>query len=275
MKTKRSKESLLRHYKIESELAKKLSSAGSEERKSLYTEVYNEMFARVPDHPMLTEKSCDENLNNERELHFQYILPMLSSNINFLEIGPGDCKFSMRVSELVAKVFSVDVSDEISKLNNIPDNMEIIISDGVSIPVGSNFIDIAYSNQLMEHLHPDDAYKQLENIYNVLRNGGKYLCITPNKYNGPHDISKYFSDVAKGFHLKEYTYSDISHLLKKVGFEKIELIAFIKGKPFKIPSIICIMLEYILSIISRKNSLRIAKLPLIYNILGINIIAEK
>ena len=60
-------------------------------------------------------------------------------------------------------------------------NFELIISDGISIPVPAGSIDFAYSNQLMEHLHPDDAESQLENVFTALRPGGAYLCITPNR----------------------------------------------------------------------------------------------
>ena len=70
----------------------------------------------------------------------------------------------------------------------------------------------------MEHLHPDDAVDQLKNIYNALVNGGKYICITPNRLTGPHDISKYFDNVATGFHLKEYTVTELSGLFREVGF---------------------------------------------------------
>lgn len=57
----------------------------------------------------------------------------------------------------------------------------------------------------MEHLHPDDAYEQLQEIYNALIPGGIYICITPNRLSGPHDVSQYFDSIATGFHPKEYT----------------------------------------------------------------------
>jgi SAM-dependent methyltransferase len=82
-------------------------------------------------------------------------------------------------------------------------------------------VDVAYSNQLMEHLHPDDAAAQLDGIVRALRPGGIYLCITPNRVSGPHDISKYFDEVATGFHLKEYTFAELSALLRAAGFAAV------------------------------------------------------
>jgi len=60
-----------------------------------------------------------------------------------------------------------------------PANFTLIISDGCSIPAQRNSVDVAYSNQLMEHLHPDDALEQVHNVLDVLKPGGVYICITP------------------------------------------------------------------------------------------------
>lgn len=125
----------------------------------------------------------------------------------FLEIGPRECALSFEVSRHVRKVYAIDVSEEIIKAMRIlPQNFELIISDGTSIPVPENRITIAYSDQHMERLHPDDAFVQLQNIHDALTRGCVCLCITPNRLTSPHDISLYFDKVATGFHLKEYTH---------------------------------------------------------------------
>ena len=73
----------------------------------------------------------------------------------------------------------------------------------------------------MEHLHPDDAVAQLDGIARALRPGGVYLCVTPNRISGPHDISYYFDDVATGFHLKEYTFAELRALMRAAGFARV------------------------------------------------------
>ena len=54
-------------------------------------------------------------------------------------------------------------------------NLDIVITDGVSLPVEPGSVDVAYSDQLMEHLHPDDAVAQLENVVRAIRPGGVYI----------------------------------------------------------------------------------------------------
>ncbi|WP_352854421.1 class I SAM-dependent methyltransferase [Mesorhizobium sp. M0902] len=51
-----------------------------------------------------------------------------------------------------------------------------------------NSLDFVFSGRLMEHLHPDDAVRQLSQLYRVLVPGGAYYCITTHAVTGPHDI---------------------------------------------------------------------------------------
>ena len=81
---------------------------------------------------------------------------------------------------------------------------------------------LAYSFQVMEHIHPDDALEQLRNLFAALAPGGSFFCVTPNRLNGPHDVSKFFDLEARGFHLKEYTITELEALFREVGFRKVE-----------------------------------------------------
>jgi SAM-dependent methyltransferase len=151
------------------------------------------------------------------------------------------------VAQQVKKVYAVDVSQEITKNVDVPPNFELIISNGCDVPVPDSSISVAYSNQLMEHLHPEDAYEQLKGLYDCLKPGGLYICITPNRLSGPHDVSKYFDPVATGFHLKEYTNQELYSLFSSVGFSKITTYAGGKGVYAKCPRILALFCESILS----------------------------
>jgi hypothetical protein len=98
----------------------------------------------------------------------------------------------------------------------------------------------------MEHLHPDDAFEQLQNIYNSLVPRGVYICITPNKLTGPHDVSKYFDEIATGFHLKEYTISELTRLFRKAGFSKVRIFIGARGIFTHFPSLPLILCEKLL-----------------------------
>ena len=221
---KRTLQRLKEHYEIEKELANRLRNSSKEERKYLYSSLYDELFKKVPDHPQLTRKLDSHGFNKRIETQMTILHGLLSPETIFLEVGPGDCSLAFEVAKCVRKVYAIDVSREITKNFSVPKNFELIVSDGSSIPVPENSINIVYSNQLMEHLHPDDAVEQLQNIYKALMPGGIYICITPSRLSGPHDISTYFEKVAKGFHLKEYTNTELIKLFRNVGFSKIDII---------------------------------------------------
>ncbi|MBO0796254.1 MAG: methyltransferase domain-containing protein [Ktedonobacteraceae bacterium] len=86
----------------------------------------------------------------------------------FVEIGPGDCALSFAVAHGTKKVYAVDVSTEITASQTCPPNFALLLSDGCSIPLPDRSVAVVYSHQLMEHLYPDDALEQLEQVYRVL-----------------------------------------------------------------------------------------------------------
>jgi len=110
-----------------------------------------------------------------------------------------------------------------------PDNFELRLSDGSSVEVPASSVDVAYSNQLMEHLHPDDAVRHVRQVYQALKSGGIYVCVTPNRLGGPYDISRSFDRVATGLHLKEYTLTDSAELFTSVGFAHVRAYVGARG----------------------------------------------
>lgn len=224
----RSEERIRAHYEIERELAARLMNATRDQRARLYACLYDEMYRRVPDHPQLSRKFSAEQRAHDIRLQMLFLRRFIPKDARFVEVGPGDCALTIHVSTLVREAIGVDVSAEITKELTTPPNMRIAISDGVSVPVAADSVDIAYSHQLMEHLHPDDALEQLRNIRTALKPGGLYVCVTPNRLTGPHDVSVCFDDVAQGFHVKEYTFCELADIVRRAGFSEAR--AYIGGK---------------------------------------------
>ena len=272
---KRPYERIREHYRIEKELAARLRSAPREERRQLYTAVYDELFRRVTDHPQLTLKVSVASREAEVAGRLKLLSGYLRPDATYLEVGPGDCTLAAAVAQRVRKVFAVDVSNEIAAGLSLPGNLELAISDGCKIPVAAGSVDLAYSDQLMEHLHPDDAAEQLGNIYQALVPGGVYVCITPNRLSGPHDVSRYFDEVATGFHLREYTVSELTRLFRAAGFRKFEVLAGGGGFHFSVPPLLVEKIEQFLGVLPARLGRTLARgLPLRL-ILGTKLLARK
>lgn len=209
---------LRNHYETEKALANRLRAAPKADRLRLYRELYDELYRRVPDHPMLTRKVTAAETAAQVENQMRYLSNFLRPEMIVLEIGAGDCALSFAMAQRVKMVYGLEVSKIISSQVDTPKNFELILSDGVSIPVPAASVDLAYSNNVMEHLHPEDAAEQMSNIYRVLKPGGIYLCTTPHNLQGPTDISQLYDDVPTCLHMKEYTYSELSQLFRRAGF---------------------------------------------------------
>jgi SAM-dependent methyltransferase len=235
------------HYLIERELADRLRVASRQQRLHLYRVVYDELFERVPLHPERTRRRSTEEIGRTVASQLRFLRRFLQRNQTFLEVGPGDCALSFAVAPMVRKVYAVDVSSANAEESNQPPNFERRFSDGCSIDLPTNSVDLAYSNQVIEHLHPEDAAEQLQNLHRVLVPGGRYVCITGNRLNGPHDVSRGFTETATGFHLREYTHREVSDLFRRSGFSSVSVYLGVKGRFCKLPMLAFELVETTLS----------------------------
>jgi SAM-dependent methyltransferase len=97
----------------------------------------------------------------------------------------------------------------------------------------NNSFDVIYSNDVYEHLHPDETQNFLMKLYRSNKKGGALILITPLKWTGPHDITRLYLGrgfVAKGLHLKEYCLFELIRDLKNSGYSKISVPYFRFGK---------------------------------------------
>jgi SAM-dependent methyltransferase len=263
------------HFEVERELADRLRHGSRAERATLYSAVYDELFRRVPDHPQLTRRRDAEALRAKVEPQLQMLRRYLTPETVYLELGAGDCAVSVAVAPLVRKVYAVDVSAEIARVENPPANFQLVLSDGTNIPVPAASVDLVYSNQLMEHLHPDDALEQLRAVHACLAPGGRYLCVTPNRLSGPHDISKYFEESARGFHLKEYTACELARIFREAGFSQVRALHGGKGRFVESAAAPLVLLEKVIGCVPARVRRALGRQAVFRALLGIQLIGIK
>ncbi len=245
-----------RHYVIEQKLAERLRQSTRDERQHLYSEVYDLLFQQVPQHPLVTVDIAHRQRVVASQLAF--LKELITPDGVFMEVGAGDCRLSIAVAAHARHVFAVDVSAEISKGAVFPSNCELALSHGCDIPVPADSVTLAFSDQLMEHLHPADALEQLRHIYDALAPNGLYVVFTPNRLSGPHDVSRHFDSEATGLHLKEYTTWELAAAFREVGFRRIRIPYWVRGRVKLLPVAPVCVTERLLALSPRKMSRHLA-----------------
>jgi SAM-dependent methyltransferase len=271
----RTKEQLWQQYELEKALARKLHGATKEERQTLYKSAYDEFFRTMRHYPQVVHRSEPSTQEKKLSSQLAVLRHFIRRDTNFLEIGAGDCHLSLKVAGLVKQVYAVEVSEELTKGLAFPSNFKLIITDSCTLNVSPNSVDFAYSYQLMEHLHPDDALDQLVSINDALAPGGRYLCVTPNRLNGPWDISRNFDNVAKGLHLHEYTNSELESKFKQAGFTRVRAYVRAKGLHLLLPLFPVKMLEFALSSMPGDTGRKVANWYPCRRILGVMLVGTK
>lgn len=225
----RSLDRLRHHYEVERELAARLRKSTREERTTLFATLYGELFDRVPDHPRLTRRDTPADSRRKVASQMRLLAPFLKPDSTLLEFAPGDCRLAAAAAAKVKKVIGVDISDQRSSTEESPANLELVVYDGYQLDVAPQSVDICFSYQFLEHLHPDDIDPHFQIARRVLKPGGVYVFDTPHRYTGPHDISAHFTDKLECFHFQEWTHREMRKLLKKHGFSTTWVFRF--GKP--------------------------------------------
>jgi 2-polyprenyl-3-methyl-5-hydroxy-6-metoxy-1,4-benzoquinol methylase len=147
-----------------------------------------------------------------------------------LDFGCGYGAATFELAKCADRVIAVDVSQpmledmqvhlaEKGALNIEP----VLLTDESERALAKWFgkVEVLYSNDVVEHLHPEDMREHLDLAWRLLRPGGLYICITPNRTTGPHDVSAHFLPYhakAEGAHIREFSYGDLCAEFRRAGF---------------------------------------------------------
>jgi SAM-dependent methyltransferase len=269
---KRPVEGVIAHYELERKLAGELLASTAETRTELYGRVYDRLFAELPDHPQWS--ITPEIRRKQAAAQIRILAPMIDRRSVFLEVGCGDAVLTKSVAPHAGEAIGVDVTDRLVDEAH-PENFRLLLSDGVTLPVASNSVDLVLSNHLVEHMHEDDVAPQLAEILRVLKRGGRYACATPNRLNGPHDISVFFGYEPGGFHLREYDHRSLARTLRVAGFRDVKAIGMLKGRRYEVPIGLVGAIEWLLDALPVPLRRRAIHIDALYYLSQVMVVGRK
>ena len=218
---RRSPERLRVHYEVERALADRLKAAATRaERSRIFATMYTELFAQVPDHPRLTVQRDPAAEARGVQRLLGLLRPHLHSGLEYVEFGAGAGALALAVCPYVKRVRAVEIADQIPPGVTRPANFELVLYDGYETGIGPGSVDLVFSEQFVEHLHPQDAEDHFALVHRLLRPGGRSLLRTPERWTGPHDVSRGFSDTPQGFHLREWSYRELAATARALGYRR-------------------------------------------------------
>jgi 2-polyprenyl-3-methyl-5-hydroxy-6-metoxy-1,4-benzoquinol methylase len=150
-------------------------------------------------------------------------------NKSIIDFGCGEGLFLMNIKRNLPYKFLTGVDVYIPDgLKNHPD-INFISSGIIRFETKEKF-DIAFSDNVLEHLSPLDLKDHLKSVYESLVPGGHFIMIMPNRLFGPMDITRIVDNTssgkikAQGGHLNESTYHEMINDLSDAGFHNFKTV---------------------------------------------------
>jgi SAM-dependent methyltransferase len=232
--TEISEQMVLAHWQLEKALAKELLNSAPENRWEIFERCYSTLYRELW---WLNKFVCSGCTSDSSQRYRMWLDLVGEPPKRIYEVGSGRGELITYLAGLGFNCKASEVTRERGQKHaEEHPNLCWVMSDGVHFQKfeAANSCHVVISNQLIEHLHPDDVRDHFEGVLYILSNGGKYIFTTPHRFGGPSDISRVFKrDTPMGMHLKEYTYKELKNLLEKVGF-RVFAVFRIPGKVARI-----------------------------------------
>lgn len=222
-------EMILRHWTLERDLTRQLLESAPDERWEVFERCYTTLYAELEWLNRICGAAWEESGDVGIDDWARLVGPPPK---RIYEVGSGKGRLIAALAERGYRCKATEITRERGRKWAV-EHPRLVwgTSDGIHLDrfeePGS--YDAVISDQVVEHLHPDDVVEHFRGVLAILAPGGRYVFATPHAYPGPFDVSRVFgSERAMGMHLREYTHRELVAMLRTAGFGRIEA-------PFRLP----------------------------------------
>jgi len=215
------------HWDLEKSFRTELLASHPANRRAVFTRCYEQLYSELPWLTVRCHEPAPETLR-------PWVVLLGAPPQRVFEVGSGRGALIRYLAEHGYICRGSEITQERGeRYVAAHENLTWAATDGVHLdnfePAGA--YDAVISDQVLEHLHPDDLVPHLRSALTLLRPGGRYLFRTPWFAAGPADVSKVFgASSVQGMHLKEYTYRELRAAALQAGFHRALAIFAVPGK---------------------------------------------
>jgi SAM-dependent methyltransferase len=130
-----------------------------------------------------------------------------------LDIGAGNGRFACAAADahwVVALEISAEAIAVLRPRTGVSGGPVICQASGLRLPFAAASFDAVVSQDLIEHLHPNQLAMHLAEVHRVLAPDGRYLLHTPSSLHGSTSL---------GLHLREYRLRELRRIAQACGFQ--------------------------------------------------------
>lgn len=216
-----SPEILVEAFKVENHYHKEiLKEHNQEKRGELYEEFYSKLLK-------LYGRNAEKGFKLDDRIKMKDLQVTLFGkelkNKSIIDFGCGEGCFLMNLQRNLPNKSLTGVDVFIPESLEKHEGINFIAADITNFRTEEKY-DVAFSDNVIEHLHPEDAFMHIKSVFKALKPGGKFILVMPNKLFGPADITRIIDNsssgkvLAQGGHLNESTYTEMIEKLTEIGF---------------------------------------------------------
>lgn len=209
---------LRRHLIVELEVTRELLASSPEERADVFARGYARIYEE------LWWFNVAEDAAGVAAVDIRPWVAMIGPPCRVYEVGSGQGALARALAAAGYDVTASDINAERGGDREAEDGVFWAETDGVNLDrfAEPGSFDAVISDQLVEHLHPDDLVPHLRGAHALLRPGGVYAFRTPHGPTGPYDSGRAFGFASPlATHLKEYTFAERVAALREAGYARI------------------------------------------------------
>lgn len=206
------------HVELEGVLTDRLIASPAAERASMFEEAYTELYSKLP---WLASTGFSGGL--------EPWLMLMRPGAKVYEVGSGNGALARLLAKNGFNVTATEITEKRGHGETAaePEGMHWQLTDGVHLDKFEEpeSYDYVISNQVAEHLHPEDILTHFRTARLLLKPEGSYIARTPHRRHGPQDLTRVFKLKNPVFmHLHEFTYREFDSICTECGYSRVRAI---------------------------------------------------